>query len=57
LSHPRLTRAMNFVENDLREQYHRERAGWHQFYDLLDALDDNQCAKAIEIIDSCVVRT
>jgi hypothetical protein len=56
-SHPRLTRAMAFVRNDLCGQYHREREGWDQFYDLLEIQNEGLRAKAEEIIDSCLVRT
>ena len=56
-SHPRLAHAMEFVRNDLREQYLREREGWNQFYDLLEKQSDTLRAKATEIIDSCLVRT
>lgn len=57
-SHPRLTRAMDFVRNDLRRQYQREREGWNQFYDVLEDVrkDDALRTKAIEIIDGCLVR-
>ncbi len=56
-SHPRLSRAMEFVRTDLRRQYQRERAGWNQFYDLLEKQNHARRAKAVEIIDSCLVRT
>ncbi len=57
-SHPRLTRAMAFARDGLRKQYHRERQGWNQFYDLIEIVRENDTlrAKAIEIIESCRVR-
>lgn len=56
-AHPRLSRAMEFVRSDLRQQYHCERDGWHQFYDLLEKQNPTQRAKAIEIINGCLVQT
>jgi len=57
-SPPRLTRAMDFAHDALREQYQRERKGWNQFYDLIEEVrqDDALRAKAIGIIDRCRVR-
>ena len=57
-SHPRLTRAMAFVRDGLRDQYQCERKGWHQFYDLLETVqqDDVLRSKAVRIIDNCHVR-
>lgn len=56
--HPRLARAMDFVRNDLRRRYQREREGWNQFYDVLENVrkDDALRIKAIGIIDGCLVR-
>jgi len=56
-SHGRMSRAMAFTSDGLREQYHREREGWNQFYDMLDRieLDKDLCARAVEIIDTCRV--
>ncbi|VGO22529.1 hypothetical protein [Pontiella sulfatireligans] len=58
-SHPRLTRAMAFVQNGLRDQYRREHQGWNQFYDLLEDVQRSDAlrAKAVAIIDSCRVQT
>ncbi len=57
-SHPRLARAMTFVQEGLREQYLLERQGWNQFYDLIETVQENDVlhAKAIEIIESCRVQ-
>lgn len=56
-SHPRLTRAMAFARDGLRKQYHRERQGWNQFYDLIEIVRKNDPLRtqAIEIIESCRV--
>mgnify|MGYP001092058651 CR=1 FL=1 len=57
-SHPRLTRAMAFVRDELSDQYELERKGWNQFYDLLDEVQQNSAlrVKATGIIDGCRVQ-
>jgi len=57
-SHSRLTRAMAFTRENLREQYCRERWGWNQFYDLIEVVQENDTlrAQALEIIETCRVQ-
>ncbi|MEI6891027.1 MAG: hypothetical protein V5783_02545 [Pontiella sp.] len=56
---PRLTRAMDFTREGLHAQYHREREGWNQFYDLLETIENHEALRTqtAEIIKSCRVDT
>jgi len=56
-SHPRLTRAMAFARDKLRDQYQREREGWNQFYELLEIIPQNKTlsATARNLIDRCLI--
>ena len=56
--YPRLARAMTFSRDHLQQQYHQERDGWNQFYDLLDTVGQDEAlrSKAVEIIDGCRVQ-